>query len=279
MIAQEALAYSPEVDCRQHPALLAMRHGNGFWDLPIAAALETQFGLSPVDTIETQDSRECLVYEVSTDANLGDRFAWVMDADLKKISGNSRAFSPSTVAIQALSSRFADECRDMCPAPGLSLQEWNLMVVKPDAIEKELEDHIIESVVATGIQVVDSRRNIAMTYQDVETLWPLSPGEKQPEGSKEWWEETKKYMCEGPVSFYLMSGPNATSTLYDYKQQIRKTYYGQSSAKPGDTRPVAKRVRSLIHTSETTQELLQNIAMHWTPNEVTKFMRQYGKVQ
>lgn len=265
------LAYTR--DYTGEPSLrLAMRHDNGFWDLPTAHSIEkSALDIGSVRRPSSSDGPPLTIYEIGT-SHIPDSpenpFIWVARGDLEAISGDSGSY-PADIVEYTSSNIVAGAAPGGANAPGISCEYWSLMVIKPDAKERGIDAEILGALGELGLRAVASTDNALMTPADVQDLWPLPPGAKQEDHLRDWWQATIDYMCSGPTSFHLLYGKSATAHAHEFKRDLRQRY--GCSSQPD--RPINQRVKSLIHTSETTQELLQNATLKWKPEQIMEIAR------
>lgn len=242
---------------------LTVRHGEAWGVLTtdtdeLRSVADNVFPLSQPDFYAAQVSGETSELLAPENPHL-----WVCYDGLQGILEFKRNGSRS--ALSELGSRLPSDTNP-CPSGTFHSAEWAVIVAKPDALERGLEAEIQTRLSDAGLQEVAVTEPRHLDLDDIEQIWVPPYKWEQPQAAGEWWYATVDYMRSGPSVAYLVTGADATGKAKAVKAALRQEH--DCNPHHDDERPVEERVRSLMHCTDRTEELVRNAALFWEPREL-----------
>ena len=86
-----------------------------------------------------------------------------------------------------------------------NLLERTLSIIKPDAIERELEDKIKKIFLENKLSIIDSKK-IKISKEEAEEFYKIHQ-------TKSFYDELCSYLSSGPITVMILSGENAIHSL------------------------------------------------------------------
>lgn len=232
---------------------------------------DASWGIPSVDEVEAISNervrpvRQSGFYTVEASDELATEVArdhlWVCYDGLQGILEFKRNGAPT--ALTAVGARLGS-MTNSCPAGTFHSAEWAVVVAKPDAFERGLTEAIETHLADSPLIKVAATEPRTLDDAAIEELWVPPYKWEQPQAANDWWYATVDYMKSGPSAAYLLTGPHASETVKAIKTAVRQAYEGNPHQ--NDSRPVHERVRSLLHGSDRTEELVRNAALFWEPS-------------
>lgn len=158
----------------------------------------------------------------------------------------------------------------------LSVMNWGLCIIKPDAKEMGLIRGIEGCLDKSGLTIVDKIPDIDLTIEHLDGIWPAPPSVDKNQPPTPWWRATVDYMTSGPVDVIVAEGGNATRKINNIKALYRAATYGDHY-QLDESLPVRERVKSIIHASDCAQELVGNILTFWSAGDINTMIDELGK--
>ncbi len=204
-------------------------------------------------------------------------YLWVPERTLDDLI--PRAWTENRFALHSLSVQLHAENGRKSVEHGFSSQDWSLLMLKPDARAKGLEDEVLAGLENSGLRIASARREIVLDDAMIERLWipPTEWDENPMDELDDWWYELVKYMKSDAVDAFLLVGPNATEEALKIKRLVRAKH--DSNFLDDESRPVSERVRSLVHCSDSDRELVRNALVFWNDVELRDLVNQTKPVQ
>lgn len=188
---------------------------------------------------------------------------WVCYGGLQGILEFKR--NGAQAALAELGDRLA-VANQSCPAGTFHSAEWAVVVAKPDALERGIEADMRAHLAQAGLSEIAVTEPRQLKLDDIEQLWVPPYKWEQPQPAGDWWYATVDYMKSGPSVAYLVTGSEATEKAKAVKAELRREY--DCNPHHDDERPVEERVRSLMHCTDRTEELVRNAALFWEPRDL-----------
>lgn len=127
-----------------------------------------------------------------------------------------------------------DEGYEIIESPETEGVERTLLMIKPDAIEKDLVAEIFKFIEETGLEIEEQFERV-LTEEIIYKFWPKIYGQ-------DWIERSIAYLTSRPVIVCVLSGKGAIETMLSCKRNLRSQY-------PNDD-PVV----TVIHASDSAEE-------------------------
>lgn len=153
------------------------------------------------------------------------------------------------------------------PELSFGTNSWALLIVKPDAKELGVEDEINDGLANRGVVPVLSKYDQQLDRSVIDQIW-LPPRELDP-----WYFCTVDYMQRRPVDIHLVNGPHATQTVQELKRDLRVKY--DKNYRDDESAPAHKRVESIIHGSDRTEELARQALLFFQEDLNDAIARKY----
>jgi nucleoside-diphosphate kinase len=135
--------------------------------------------------------------------------------------------------------------------------ERTLVILKPDAVQRNLIGRILARLETKGLKVV----GLKMAVIDR----PLAERHYAPHKGKDFYEPLIRFMTSGPVVFLVLEGQGAVAVV----RKMMGATFGPS-AEPGTLRGdfgVSKRF-NLVHGSDSPEAAQHEISLFFTPAEL-----------
>jgi len=134
--------------------------------------------------------------------------------------------------------------------------EFNLgfVILKPDALARNLDEVIIKALETAGVRIVATRR-VKLTERDVRRLYPYFC-------TPEWETALLKYMLSGECICLIVEMSGLTDDLLSLRARIRAdfTMEGEQAS-----------VVNLIHVSDSVSDALREARIFFDSNELAQF--------
>lgn len=229
--------------------------------LPTAPSASQSRAFYTVDSRGSASRFEMAEVDKTTEAAITSEYMWVSLQGLRSVLEYDGRDVHAAL-------NYIDKTEPVLPATskGFESDVWSVLIVKPDAQEQGLRPDILDMVDEASLTVMATAENIQLTAQDVERIWTPPTRWHIPQAPGAWWYATSAYMQEAPVAAYLIYGEQASKVLGSIKQTLRLRY--DSNPHDREHVTIAERVRSLMHCSDRTEELLRNAALFWSIAEL-----------
>lgn len=119
--------------------------------------------------------------------------------------------------------------------------ERSILIIKPDALELEIEEEIFQEIETFGLEVTQ-QEEVALDEEKIFQIWPDIYGQ-------DWIKRTVDYLTSRPVIVCIIQGEKAIDKMLDLKRSLRKKY------------PNSDRVVTVIHTSDSKEESIREQAI------------------
>lgn len=142
-------------------------------------------------------------------------------------------------------------------------------LLKPDALQRNLENKIFEAIQKHGFDIVAVRKT-TLTEEQVKALWP-------PEECVGFWERLKDAYMEGPSIFFIAHNGSDTiqklNDLVGYREPTMAEPYTLRH-KFGETI-----LRNVIHSTSNRQTFWREVNSFFTPEELKQIGINLNKEQ
>lgn len=119
--------------------------------------------------------------------------------------------------------------------------ERSILIIKPDALELEIEEEIFQEIETFGLEVTQ-QEEVALDEEKIFQIWPDIYGQ-------DWIKRTVDYLTSRPVIVCIIQGEKAIDKMLDLKRSLRKKY------------PNSDRVVTVIHASDSKEESIREQAI------------------
>jgi len=122
-----------------------------------------------------------------------------------------------------------------------------LLIIKPDALDQNLEEEIFEYINSNNLDIVRAT-DAQLNESDIHEIWPHIYGEK-------WTSDTVEYMTSSPVIALSLRGEGAIEKISNLKNDLRQKH------------PNPNPVVSVLHSSDSPDDFVRESSIFFGDNE------------
>lgn len=127
-------------------------------------------------------------------------------------------------------------------------KDYTLVIIKPDAIEKEIIKEIVARIHVKNLKVVE-QKEILLDLEFIQKLYKWSTISHP--------VEIKEYLCSTPLPVWIIKGENAVQEILKLKTDIRMEFGADA-------------LHTLIHCSDSKEEFLRERALIFSDELLTR---------